>query len=101
MFIKHVMHDQDYCGRVRQFYDANDELWILKSINHTSLEVDILRTLASYPSPSNHTFPTEIISCDDTYLLLMPCCHPATSVAWRSIDEILNVTGQYLQVRFY
>ena len=79
----------------------NGERWTLKSIDYDSQELHILRTLIDDSSPSNHTFPTEIIPRGGTYLLLMPDTVGAYSMVWDSFDTLLGAIRQYLQVCSY
>ena len=72
----------------------NGERWT----DYDSQELNILRMLIDDSSPSNHTFPTEIIPCGSTYLLLMPDTVGAYSMVWESFDKLLGATQQYLQV---
>ncbi|KAI0093351.1 kinase-like domain-containing protein [Irpex rosettiformis] len=87
----------DYCGRVRGFYDADEQIWILKSVAHDSPEIPLQNMLASHPSPLNHTLPAEVIPCSGTYLILTPFIMEASIVTWESLDEIFVVAEQYLE----
>ncbi|KAI0093349.1 hypothetical protein BDY19DRAFT_421811 [Irpex rosettiformis] len=87
----------DYYGRVRSFYDSEENLWVLKSVNHDSPEIPLQRALASHPSPSNHTLPAEIISCSGTYLILTPFIMESYVVGWESLEELFTAAEQYFE----
>lgn len=50
-------------------------MWVVKSVTKDSLEIKAVQKLSAIASPKNHTTPTELLECSDSWIIVMPGLH--------------------------
>ncbi|KAI0344439.1 hypothetical protein BDW22DRAFT_1047967 [Trametopsis cervina] len=90
----------DYWKRIRSYYDENGTLLVLKSVDNAlfaATELRVLRLLLAISSSHNHTIPAEIISCNESSIIVMPWLAEVPLLPWHSLDTLIDVIQQLLQ----
>lgn len=93
--------EQDYWKRIRSYYDENGTLLVLKSVDNAlfaATELRVLQRLLATSSSHNHTIPAEIITCNESSIIVMPSLAEVPLLPWHSLDTLIDVIQQLLQV---
>lgn len=96
--LQHYPLGLDSANRVQLWFGPSGPDLVVKSLDNSSPELTVLRTLLARPAPGNRTVPTELIACDATTLAIMPALNRTTGYAiWPDLDRILQFAHDLLQ----